>query len=104
MTFSGYPRGPRVAFETGCPKHTAPSLSAETRSRTRAFREPDGHRHGKIPGWSGFDRNAQAVCGFRCWASKHTPVFQRISTIVAIFLAKVRRAISGLMPLASKAA
>jgi hypothetical protein len=49
-------------------------------------------------------RDTQAVCGFRCWASKHTPLFQTIRTIVAIFLAKVSRAISGLMPLASKAA
>jgi hypothetical protein len=49
-------------------------------------------------------RDAQAVCGFRCCASKLTPLFQTISTIVAIFLAKVRRAISGLMPLANKAA
>ena len=48
-------------------------------------------------------RDTQAVCGFRCWASKHTPFFHTISTIVAIFLAKVRRAISGLIPLASKA-
>jgi hypothetical protein len=49
-------------------------------------------------------KDTQAVCGFRYWASKHTPLFQTISTIVAIFLAKVRRAISGLMPLANKAA
>ena len=48
-------------------------------------------------------RDTQAVCGFRYWASKHTPLFHTISTIVAIFLAKVRRAISGLMPLVTKA-
>jgi hypothetical protein len=48
-------------------------------------------------------RDTQAVCGFRCWASKHAPLFHTINTMVAIFLAKVRRAISGLMPLASKA-
>ncbi len=48
-------------------------------------------------------RDTQAVCGFRCWASKHTPLFHTISTIVAIFLAKVSRAISGRIPLASKA-
>jgi hypothetical protein len=46
-------------------------------------------------------RDTQAVCGFRYWASKLTPLFHTINTIVAIFLAKVRRAISGLMPLAS---
>src|SRR6476660_7256801 len=49
-------------------------------------------------------KDTQAVCGFRCWASKHTPVSHTISTIVAIFLANVRRASSGLMPVASSAA
>jgi len=49
-------------------------------------------------------KDTQAVCGFRCWASKHTPFFHTINTMVAIFLAKVSRAISGLMPLANKAA
>jgi hypothetical protein len=49
-------------------------------------------------------RDTQAVCGFRYWASKLTPFFHTINTIVAIFLARVRRAISGLMPLATKAA
>jgi len=48
-------------------------------------------------------RNTQAVCGFRCWASKHAPLFHTIKTMVAIFLAKVRRAISGLVPLVNKA-
>src|SRR6202521_5308927 len=48
-------------------------------------------------------RDTQAVCGFRCWASKHAPLFHTINTMVAIFLAKVRRAISGRRPLVSKA-
>ena len=48
-------------------------------------------------------RDTQTVCGFRCWASKHTPFFHTINTMVAIFLAKVRRAIAGLMPLANNA-
>jgi hypothetical protein len=48
-------------------------------------------------------RNTQAVCGFRCWASKHAPLFHTINTMVAIFLAKVSRAISGRMPLVNKA-
>jgi hypothetical protein len=74
----------RDLCETECPKHAAPVLQAETRSRTRVSREPDGHRQRNIQRWSGLD---------------HT-----INTIVAIFLAKVRRAISGRMPLASKAA
>src|ERR1700676_4349119 len=47
IAFSGYPRGPRVGCETKCPRHAAPNLSAETRSRTRVSREPDGHRQKK---------------------------------------------------------
>ena len=48
-------------------------------------------------------RGTQAVCGFRFWASKHTPLFHTINTMVAIFRAKVSRAISGRMPLLNKA-
>jgi hypothetical protein len=44
IAFSGYPRGPRVAWETECPRHILPNLSAETRSRTRVSPEPNGHR------------------------------------------------------------
>ena len=47
--------------------------------------------------------DTQAVCGFRCWASKLIPLFHTSNTMVAIFLARVRRAISGLMPLVNKA-
>ena len=99
IAFSGYPRGPRVGCETMCPRHTAPNLSAETRSRTRVFREPTATAR-ENP-WDEADsfRDTQAVCDFRCWASKLTPLFHTIRTIVAIFLAKVSRAISGRMPL-----
>ena len=105
IAFSGYPGGSRVPCETTCPRHTAPTILAETRSRPRVSREPDGPPPEKIP-QHGADsiRDTQAVCDFRCSASKHTPFFQTIRTIVAIFLAKVSRAISGRMPLASKAA
>ncbi len=47
IAFSGYPRGPRVGCETKCPRHILPNFSAETRSRTRVSREPDGHRQKK---------------------------------------------------------
>ena len=47
IAFSGYPRGPRVVWETKCPRPILPNLSAETRSRTRVSREPDGHRQKK---------------------------------------------------------
>jgi hypothetical protein len=104
IAFSGCPRGPRVGCETTCPRHIVPNLSAETRSRTRVSREPDGHRQKQIQGWADSVRNTQAVCGFRCWASKHTPFFQTINVIAAILRASVSRAISGLIPLASKTA
>src|SRR5450759_5804572 len=103
IAFSGYPRGTRVACETGCPRHTVPNLPAETRSRTRVSREPDGHRQRNPRDGADSIKDTQAVCGFRCWASTHAPLFHTINTMVAIFLAKVRRAISGLMPLVNKA-
>ena len=104
IAFSGYPRGPRVGCETRCPKHTKPNLSAETLSRTRVSREPHGHRQRRS--WDGAEalRDTQAVCGFRCWASKLTPLFHTVRTMVAIFLARVSRAISGRMPLANNSA
>src|SRR5215472_3693410 len=65
ITFSGYPRGPRVSGETECPKHTPPNMGAETRSRTRVSREPDSHRHRKSPGWSGFDQRHSSCLWFQ---------------------------------------
>src|ERR1700723_297241 len=65
IAFSGCPRGPRVGCETRCPKHAAPNLSAETRSRTRVSREPDGHRQRRSPGWSGLDRRHSSCLWFQ---------------------------------------
>jgi hypothetical protein len=48
-----------------CPRHTAPNLSAETRSRTRVSREPDGHRQRKSPGWSGLDPRHSSCLWFQ---------------------------------------
>jgi len=56
------------------------------------------------PGWSGAIKDTQAVCGFRYWASKRAPFFQIVKVIAAILRAKVRRAISGRIPLANRAA
>src|ERR1700730_14793884 len=92
IAFSGYPRGPRVGCETRCPKHAAPNLSAETRSRTRVSREFHGHRQRNTHDGADSIRDTQAVCGFRYWASKHTPLFHTINTMVAIFLAQDIRA------------
>ena len=65
IAFSGYPRGPRVVCETDCPRDTAPNLSAETRSRTRVSREPNGHRQRKSPGWSGFGQRHSSCLWFQ---------------------------------------
>jgi hypothetical protein len=98
-------RGPRVPCETACPRQQRRlqfllrlSLEPECLENPTATAREDPQ--------DGADsiRDTQAVCGFRCSASKHTPLFHTIKTMVAIFLAKVSRAISGRMPLANKAA
>jgi len=103
MAFSGHARGPRVGCETTCPR------TQRLTSRLRLALEPECLDNptatAREDPQDGADsiRDTQAVCGFRCWASKHTPFFHTINTMVAIFLAKVSRAISGRMPLANKA-
>jgi hypothetical protein len=67
------------------------------------LKNPTDQHQKEFQGMERIARDTQAVCGFRCWASKHAPLFHTINTMVAIFLAKVRRAISGRMPLVSKA-
>jgi hypothetical protein len=58
----------------------------------------------EIPGGEADSRDTQAVCSFRCWASNETPFFQTINVIAAILRASVSRAISGRIPLATRAA
>jgi len=65
IAFSGCPRGPRVDWETARPRHTAPSKPAETHSRTRASREPDGHRQRRFPRWSGFHQRHSSCLRFQ---------------------------------------
>ena len=65
IAFSGHPRGPRVVCETECPRHAAPNFSAETRSRTRVSREPNGHRQRKSSGWSGFGQRHSSCLWFQ---------------------------------------
>ena len=81
----------------------APNGITDTHPRTRASQEPKGHagdesRNGRVL------TDAQAACCFRCWASKRTPFFQTSKVIAAILRARVRRAIDGFIPLATKAA
>jgi len=49
----------------------------------------------------GSSRDAQAACDFSLSASKFSPFFHRVSVMAAILRASVRRAIVGLIPLAS---
>ena len=74
----------RLSLEPGCLENPTASAREDPRDGAEALRD------------------TQAVCGFRCWASEHAPVFHTINTMVAIFLAKVRRAISGQVSLLSK--
>jgi hypothetical protein len=106
MAFLGYPRGHRIEAETGV-LMTAPGTPNErmdTLPRTRASPEPMGHHRGVKP-WetSCVLCNAQAACGFSCSASKRSSFFQSVKAMAAILRAKVRRAISGFIPLASNA-
>ena len=103
IAFSGCPRGPRVGCETRC------RGTQRLTNRLRLALEPECLENPtatarEIPR-DGTDwiQDTQAVCGFRCWASKLTPFFQIINAMAAIFRARVRRAISGRMPLVSKA-
>jgi hypothetical protein len=48
-----------------------------------------------------FTRDAQAACDFSFSASKPSPFFHSVSVMAAILRARVRRAMVGLMPLAS---
>src|SRR5215472_5640744 len=65
IAFSGYPRGPRVRSETRCPRHAAPNISAETRSRTRVSRELDGYRWRRFRAWSGVDPRHSSCLWFQ---------------------------------------
>ena len=69
------------------------------------LKNPANHRQNRFPGMERIlTRDTQAVCGFRYWASKHTPFFQTIKVIAAILRVRVRRAISGFIPWATSAA
>jgi hypothetical protein len=66
----------------------------------RASREPDGPPPERIAGDGKdlFIRDAQASCRCNCVASKSTPFFQIARVVLAIFRARVRRAIVGRIP------
>jgi hypothetical protein len=67
------------------------------------LKNPTNHRQDGSQGMERIARDTQAVCGFRYLASKWTPFFQTVKVIAAILRARVRRAISGFIPLATRA-
>ena len=105
MTFFGYPKEHRVKSETLVfYQHGGLTLTVATLPRTKRLKNPTATAKDETPGMgNGLSvRGAQAAC-FKCLASKLAPFFHTISVIAAIFRAKVRRAIVGRLPLASKA-
>ena len=104
MAFSGCPRGPRVGCETKCPRHICLTSRLRLALEPECLDEPTATAREDPRDGADSIRNTQAACGFRYWASKRAPFFQRCKVIAAIFRASVRRAISGWMPLASSAA
>jgi hypothetical protein len=103
MAFLDCPRGHRVPRETRvCFARIGLTASVDTSPRIRASQVRWPTRK-----WLQERQNrpsdAQAARCFRWSASKLTSFFQTVKTIEAIFLATVRRAMVGLLPLASKA-
>jgi hypothetical protein len=81
-----------------------PNGITDTHPRTRAPERTDRPPPEMNPGMDRPFTDAQAACGFRYSASKRTPFFQTSKVIAAILRARVRRAIDGFIPLATKAA
>lgn len=75
----------RFALDPECPRNLA------------------NHRQGGSQGMERIARDTQAVCGFKYLASKRTPFFPTVKVMAAILRARVSRAISGLIPLATSA-
>jgi len=97
IAISGSPRGHSVRTVTRCRSTQGRTIYLILPSN-RASQEPN-----RPPprGWNQLStRDAQAACRCNSLASKHTPFFQIVKVIAAIFRARVRRAIAGLLPLA----
>ena len=105
MAFLGCARGHRIYSETRCcpEQHAMPNECMDTLPRTRASQNRWVTTEAGNLGDHLSSCNAQAACGFSCSASKHASFFQSVKAMAAILRANVRRAISGFMPLSSKA-
>src|SRR5258708_9459639 len=103
IAFSGYPRGPRVVLRLGARGTQRLTNRLRLALEPECLENPTATARENPQDGADSIRDTQAVCGFRFWASKHAPLFHTINTTLALFLARVRRAISGLMPLVNKA-
>ena len=97
-------RGGIACISDSVPKHTGPNSLTDTHlepsvSRTRPTTTRENGRR-----WKGlFITDAQASCRCNCVASKSTPFFQIVRVMLAIFRARVRRAIVGRIPFSRRA-
>ncbi len=80
----------------------SPMVLIDTHPRTRALGEPD-HTCPKGPRIGRHSPDVHAVCDFNCFPSNRSPFFHTAKVIAAILRAKVRRAMLGLIDLASNA-
>src|SRR5438132_14999 len=89
-----------LIYKRGCQEKC---FSVDRKAERFATSSPCHHRR-RSPEMEGlFTRDAQAACDFSFSASKFSPFFQSVSVIAASLRASVRRAMVGLMPLASAA-
>jgi len=99
--FLGLSEGHRVNTETWCHRHSPTgdyTLEPERlKNRLAATRTRSTEMDGALPG------DVQEACNFSFSASKSSPFFQSVRVMAAILRASVRRAMGGLMPLASEA-
>ena len=88
------------------PKHMPGPISlTDTHPRTEHLQNPTAHQRSKPQRWKSlFLREMlKLLCRCNCWGSNSTPFFQMVKLIAAIFRAKVRRAIVGLIPFSTRA-
>jgi hypothetical protein len=97
IAISGSPRGHSVRTVTRCRStqgRTTYLILPSNRASQELNRPPSRMMERALY------QNAQAACRCNSLASKQTPFFQIVKVIAAIFRARVRRAIVGLLPLA----
>jgi hypothetical protein len=86
------------------PKHTGPISLTDTHLEPSVLRTRPTTTRENCRRWKGLiPRDTQAACRFNSLASNCTPFFQMVNVMVAIFRARVRRAIVGRIPFSTRA-